>query len=285
MTDDEIEYNGYMREQGSGHINATNGLGRTFDGGPDSGNREYETRGLSSDGNELGQEMRRGFQGKLPSVDEGYVRGYHRKSGGSEGFGRLHTSTSEDYVRGIPLSRPANRDEEYAPAEVTRGFPRSLSGLESDYSVQTDLPRMQNSGLYNRQAQYSYDPDSRTDWLMGDSQRGRYHIEQASRNTDAYAPEFHHSLLLGKQHEEPSHLSRGTYQSDSYGRSEISSSVMQRYAPRLDQNMNYARAVGNSSFGVGQARGPESFPFDPLAFAPGPKHPYPHQSSSGWIDD
>ncbi|GLJ27023.1 hypothetical protein SUGI_0529760 [Cryptomeria japonica] len=295
MRDDENEYNGYMREQGSGHINATNGFGRTFDGGPGSGNREYETRGLKVGGTELGQDIGRGFQGLLPGgVEEGYVRGYHRKSGGgSEGFGRLHTSASEDYVRGIQLSHSANRDEEYAPAEVTRGFSRSLPCLESDYSVPSDLQRMQNNGLYNRQAQYGYDSerssllqDPRTpDWLMGDSQRGRYHVEQASRISDAYVPELHNSLLLGKQHEEPSHLFRGTYQSETFGRSEISSSVMQRYAPRLDQNMNYARSSGNSSSGVGQARGSESFPFDPLAFAPGPKNLYPHQSSSGWIDD
>lgn len=295
MRDDEKEYNGYMREQGSGHTSAIEGFGRTFDAGPGNVNREYETRGLQIGGNELEQDIGRGFQGILPGgVEEGYVRGYHRMSGGgSEGFGRLHTSASDDYVRGIQLSRSAIIDEEYAPSEVTRGFSRSLPGLEADYSVSTDLQRMQNNGVYNRQAQYSYDSerssllqDPRTaDWLMGDSQRGRYHIEQASRISDAYVPELHHSFLLGKQHEEPSHLSRGTYPSETYGRSEMSSSVMQRYAPRLDQNMNYTRTVGNSSFGVGQARGSENFPFDQSAFASGPKNLYPHQSSSGWIDD
>lgn len=306
----------HFQEQGSLPVNTPENVGRVYDRGP--GNREDLARGLQIGLTDLGQEFARGYQVVPPgNVDEGYGTGYRRISGsGEDGPGRgIHRGVSEDYGRGLQLGRSANAEEEYAASEINRGIHRTFPGsLEAEYSVPpADMQALQSSSrVYNRQGQHDFDSerprfsqDGRgSEWLMGDaSQRGRYYLDQGSHVNNIYSrnsdlvPDVSRSLMLGQQHEDPPQLhSRVPYHSDAYEpyeRTGLSSSAMQRYAPRLDQQMNYTRSSlhqiepppRNSIYGSGQLLGSQNFPFDSRGFAPGPQNPYPHQSSSGWIDD
>jgi len=302
----------HFQDQGSLPINSPESFGRVYDQGLS--NREDLARGLQIGSSDLGLEFVRGYQGVPPSnVDEGYGMGYRRIPGGGEdGLGRgIHRGVSEEYGIGLQHGRSGNVEEEYAAGERSRGIHRNFPGnLESEYSVSpADLQVLPSgSRVYSRQGQHDFDSerprlsqDGRgSEWLMGDTpQRGRYYLDQGSHVNNIYSrnsdlvPDMPRSLLLGQQHEDPQVHPRLPYHSDAYERTGLTSSAMQRYAPRLDQQMNYTRsnlhqleqAPRNSIYGAGQVLGSQNFPFDSRDFAPGPQNPYPHQSSSGWIDD
>lgn len=298
----------HFQEKGSLPINVPESFGRVYERGP--GNREDLVRGHHIGSNDLGQEFVRGYQGVPPNnVDEGYSMGYRRISGAvDDALGRgMHRGVSEDYGRGLQLGRPGNVEEEYAAGEISRGIHRNFPGsLGSEYSGSpTDLQVLQSGGrVYSRQGQHDFDSerprlsqdDRGSEWLMGDTaERGRYYIDQGSRVNNIYSrnldlvPDMPRSLLLGQQHEDSPQLhSRLPYHSDAYERTGLASSAMDRYAPRLDQQMNYTRSSLHQSdqaprniYGAGS----QNFPFDSRGIAPGRQNPYPHQSSSGWIDD
>lgn len=294
----------HFQEQGSLPLNIPESFGRVYDREP--GNREDLARGLQIGSTDLSQEFLRGYQGVSPgNVDEGYGMGYRRIPGGGEdGLVRgIQRGVSEEYGRGLQLGRSGNVEEEYAAGDISRGIPRNFPGsLEPEYSIPpADLQMLPSSGrVYSRQGQHDFDSerprlsrDGRSsERLMGDtSQRGRYYMDQGFHVNNIYSrsPDIVPDMPLSP----PLH-SRVPYHSDPYEADErtgMTSSAMQRYAPRLDQQMNYSRshqveqAPRNSIYGAGQVRGSQNFPFDSRGFAPGPQNPYPHQSSSGWLDD
>ncbi|WCJ33020.1 ENHANCED DOWNY MILDEW 2 [Euphorbia peplus] len=70
-------------------------------------------------------------------------------------------------------------------------------------------------------------------------------------------------------------------------------SATQRYAPRLDEfnrtRMNNMGGPDPSMLNTSDLYNPlqpqSGYNGDPIGFAPGPRHPYPHHNSTGWIDD
>ena len=231
--------------------------------------------------------------------------GYRRITGGGEdGLVRgIQRGVSEEYGRGLQLGRSGNVEEEYAAGEISRGIHRNFAGsLESEYSISPADLQMLPSGsrLYGRQGQHDFDSerprlsqDGRvSELLMGDtSQRGRFYMDQGFHVNNIYSRT---SDTVPDMPRSPQLHSRVPYHSDPYEANErtgTTSSAMQRYAPRLDQQMNYTRshqieqAPMNSIYGASRVRGSQNLPFDSRGFAAGPQNHYPHQSSSGWLDD
>ncbi|KAI3686183.1 hypothetical protein L1987_79856 [Smallanthus sonchifolius] len=128
--------------------------------------------------------------------------------------------------------------------------------------------------------------------------RGPYFDEMGARGGGGYSMARH----------EPGLTRHGPTDSTPYNRT--SASATQRYAPRLDElnhirvnnsgrseldDMNHLRMGGlgraeppMASHGIGGYRPPvngQGFHMDSMGFAPGPYHPYRHNSSGGWLNE